>query len=191
MPNEGGIYRDCPVMIYDSNSGTLIIRAVITAHYMSEMVIVVSDEMKEVERGTRLSLLIIYDGGVSECNGIARGFFDGTREITLFNERQREGRSATRHVLNASAVIRSLFVDSLRHPYQPPLEVVIENISSSGALIVTAVMEFDIDNVLELNTDIGGHSAALFAKVARKQVISDSVIGLGCYFIFPEQSAGE
>jgi len=181
---ESGAFRNCPVVIYDADDSNIIARTNVEAHYAGGKSIVISEEMKSIERGTHLKLLIIHESGVSEFRGIARGFFDGTREITLYDEQQREARAAVRHDLNVPAVVTGIVDDSVRKPLQPPLKVVVENMSSTGVLIKVESENFDIDCVLEINVDIGGNPALLTTKVVREQVNADKTLSFGCRFIF-------
>jgi len=175
--------EDCPVIIYNSG-GNFLIKAVVVEYDPNEMLLEVSEELPGIRQGERLLLLIIHSGGASEFSATARKVYNGRREMSIFSERQREGRAALRHELNSPAVIQNVIVDNVRMALQQPLQVTVENLSSTGALLKSVMRYFAIGNTLEIEVNIGGQDAMLYGKVVREQLNRDNTVSYGCKFVF-------
>jgi len=176
-----------PVVIYDSENN-YITKAIIQVYDKSDMSIEISEELPDIRQGTRLSLLVIHPGGASEFSGIARRMHAGMREISLFNERQREARTSARHSLNEPAVINNLIVNAQKKALPAPLSITVENISTTGALVIAPEESIALGDVLEIDINISGQAALLYGAVVRAQPIGDGLIKFGCRFVFFEQS---
>jgi len=183
--NNMGIYnfQDCPVIIYDSDD-RYITKAIITEHDKRDMSIEISDALEYIDQGSRLNVLIIQSGVAVEFSGRPRRVRSGRREIALFNERQRRPRAYTRHKINAPAVINSFITPAGQQPFSPPLEIIVENISSTGVLIKAPHGYFGLNSLLEIDVNIQGKDVILFVKVVREQGNADDTVSFGCKFIF-------
>ena len=182
MANGVKRYENCPVFLYTEN-GNNIGQTVITEHDRHNVSIVVPDTFSDITSGARLNVLIIYDGGASEYNGIARGISAGGREISLFNQRQRDSREATRHAVNLPALIEHQIIDLERRPLPAPLNVVIDNISTSGALIKSPVGLFARGTYLEILFQVSGSENLLFGEIVRLRQNVDNTWDYGYKFI--------
>lgn len=183
MANIEGKFKDCPVIVYDGNNN-YITKTVIESHNNRALSIEVSDKLDEVELGARLNLLVLHSGGASEFSGVAKCMFNGLREITLSDEKKRQARVSVRHKLDAPAVITKITTGAEQKQLNDPIHVTIENISSSGMLVKTPLVNFAINAILELNTSINGKDIILMGRLVRKQVYGDNTIGVGCKLVF-------
>lgn len=185
MANNIGVrnLKNCTALIFD-NDNNYKVEATIIEHDKNEMSIAISEKLDNVKRGTRLNLLIIHSGDVIEFRGTLIGMRNGMSEITLFNERNRKARAAVRHKINASAVINNLIAETGQKPFDPPLKVMIENISATGALVKSPPGHFGINSILELSVNIHGKDVVLYGAVVREQENADNTVSYGCKLVF-------
>ena len=183
MPYTMGNFTDSLVVIYDSENN-YITKTVITAHNKLGMLIEVAEGLANVRLGTRLNLMIIHADGVSEFGGILKSWHSDIFEIGLFNERSRRKRSATRHTPNISAVIHSMIVGTTQEMLRSPMNVTIENMSTTGVLIRSPLAQLPVGAILQIELKISGRSVVLHGKVLREQENDDTSFGYGCKLMF-------
>jgi len=176
-------FSDAPVFIYDSKNN-LITRTTVTGYNRDEMYIEVSAGLENVKLRSRLNLLIFHAGGASELSGFLKCVRQGLYEISIFGERQREVRTSSRRTLNASAVISDMIADSVEGEIDEPLPITIENMSTSGVLIGTQTMKFDIGTLLQIEFKVGRKTAIIFGEVIREQKQGDGAFKYGCRLTF-------
>jgi len=185
MPSATGGFKDAWAIIYDSKNNYLT-RTVITEHDKKTMNIEIEDSLDNVKVGARVNLLVIHSGGASEFSGTVWKPSPGACEISLFGGRERKGRTSARHVLNIPASIKDLTVNGGQESFREPLQVTIENLSSSGVLIRSPLGGFESGYVLKIEFSINGSDAIIFGKVLREQKNPDFTFCYGCQLIFLE-----
>ena len=186
MAGYTGSLTDSSVIIYNSDF-IFLEKAVITDHNRETMSIEVSVELPQIKSGTSLALLIVHAGGASEFSGIARTLNRGSREISLFNERQRAGRAATRYELNTPAIIKAMSTDTDWVAIQPPMQIKMVNISSTGAFFLSKNLGFAVNTLLDIEVTISGVESEFLGSIVRMQENMDDTTGYGCQFIFLEE----
>jgi len=183
MAKIAGNFKDSIVVIYDNNNN-YVAQTIITEHDKREMLIEIPDSLDNIKSGTRLNVLIIHTGGVSEFGGVLRRTSRGACEISLFGERQREGRSATRHILNVPGQINNLIINNKPETLQSPLNVIVENLSSTGVLINSRDVRLETGFILQIELNIHGKEAIIFGNVVRERRNADETFSYGCHLIF-------
>jgi hypothetical protein len=177
-------FVDCPVIIYGDDN-EYITKAIIAEHYTDDMIIRVSDELKNLEVNTQLDLIILHPASTNKYKGITRKVRGGMREIALFNEVKRGARSGSRHTLNAPAFIKSTLEDTKRKVLPEPLKITIVDISTTGVFIKSPKYRFKAGDVLEIEMTIQNRASLLYGKIIRTQADDDGLAGFGCKFVFP------
>ena len=195
MDNNTTLYDfiDCPVVIYDDDNA-YITKAIIASYDRREKSIEIYEneileELENIKQGAHLDILIIHAGGAVEFSGRMSKIRKnaGLREIMLFNERQREARNSIRHKLNAPALLHSLTAASgEKTPFDPPLQVLLENISTTGALIKAPPTNFELNSILEIHVTIQEKDVLFQGLVTRVHEDPDYGVDLGCKFVFVE-----
>jgi len=179
-------FEGFPVIISDID-GRPITKAIITAHDSTDQTITVAGEVRALEPDTRLQLLIIHSGGASEYQGIVDSRLIGigrrSRDIRLYNGRQRTGRAATRHEINARGVIKSVVIAAIKRPLPIPLPVLVKNISKTGLLITSPAGHFNLGSVLEVIINRDEMDALFLCKVVREMHIDEMTSNFGCSFV--------
>ena len=185
MPGIVGSFRDCPAIIYDSDN-VCIAEAVIKEHdkIYSTVTVEASGALDSLKKGVLVNLLIIHSGGVSEYSGTVQAARFDVAEIALFNERQREARGSQRHKLNAPATVNSLVFKIGNKVLNPVVRITVENISATGALIISPPRHFGLGYVLEIHVNIHGKDAVLYASIVRVIENEDGTVSYGCKFLF-------
>ena len=183
MSNETGDFTDSLVVVYD-NDNNFIAKTIVKDHDRRAMVIETPPDLGCAKTGARLNLLIIHAKGASDFCGVVRRTGISRCEISLFSERPRQGREAIRHTLNAPAIITKLIIDSEEHTPREPLDVIIENLSVTGALVNSPVLYFDKGTVLHIEFHFYEKDATIYAKVVREQLNSDNSYSFGCRLLF-------
>ena len=183
MASFSGHLTDSLVVIYDVN-GVFLTKTIVTSHDKSAKLIEVAEGLDNVKIGARFHLLIVHPDGASEFGGTLRGSRKGVFEIAIFGEKQRGARGSTRHNLNTSAMIREITVNSKRETLETPVNVIIENISTTGVLINSKEMRFSAGSVLQIEFTIQGKNTLLIGKVVREQLKDDGSYCYGCQLLF-------
>ena len=171
------------VFIYDDDNN-FITKTVITGYDRDEMYIEVSKGLEKVKLKTRLNLLIIHSAGASELSGTLKSARQGVYEISIYGERQRDVRSTVRHKLNASAVISDMVTDSGSVALNDPLPVIVEDLSSTGILIRSQEMRFEVGAILQVEFEVHGKSVILYCEVLREQFHGGEIFKYGCKLQF-------
>lgn len=185
MVNIKNKLQGCPVIIFD-DANNIVTKTVVESHSKNTTTIEVSDKLDMIELGTRVHLLVIHSGGASEFDGVASCSYNGLREINIYAEKRREARASIRHRLNAPAVVTRVIAGTVQDMNSSPLQVTIENISSSGMLLNAPYLDIELNQSVEANTNINGRDVVLFGKVVRKQLKNNGNLGLGCKFVFSD-----
>jgi len=183
MTSITGSFKDAIAVIHDSNNN-FIAKTTITAHDKKTMIIEIDDKMENVKTGTRLNLLIIHSSGASDFSGTLRKSGFGTCEISLFGERERKGRSAVRHTLNIPATIKDLMIKDKQESFREPLQVTIENLSTTGTLVRSPLGGFEKGYILQIEFNINGKDAIIYGEVIREQKNKNMTFSYGCKLIF-------
>jgi hypothetical protein len=183
-------FTDGIVFIY-SNDGDLIAKTTVTGHNRDEMYIEVMDGLKDVKPGTRLQLLIVHPSGASEFSATYRTVRQGIYEISIYDERERYVRASVRKQLNASAVISDMDTSGIdKKPLSEPLPVRIENMSTTGILIVSEDTQLDIGALLQIEINVQsprpgttGKTGILYGEIVREEIHGD-LYKYGCKLFF-------
>jgi len=172
------------VFIYDKDN-TLITKTSIASHNRVENYIEVARGLENVKLKSPLQLMIIHSGGTSEVSGTLKGFRQGLYEISIYNERKKDDRSKLRRTLNVDAIISEMFIDSVSKKPEEPIQIIIENLSTTGLLLRTATRRFDIGTFLQIEMKLFGKDVILFAEIVRQEVKEDQQ-KYGCKLCFLE-----
>jgi len=191
-------FKGCPAIVYD-NYNNYIAKTIISNHNKKEMFIEIPEDLESIAnvnrlhiaQVTRLKILIIHPGGAVEFNGTRRRIRNGISEIALFNERPREARTSVRHKLEFPATITNMTDKSGQKYFNPPLDITVENISTTGALITAPPGHFGLEAVLEIHLNIQGSDVMLRGRVVRRQEQGEDPATYGCRFIFDNNNPKE
>ena len=175
-------FENCSVLVYTEDGG-FVAEGMVVEHDRNDMSVVISHPLSDIRQGVRVNLLIIHSGGASEFLGTARKTVGSTREITLFNHRHRTGRTSTRHQVNTPAMVRHLLVNGEMQPLAEPIEVLVVNISTTGALLKCKEGSFSVGMVMEISLKIGDNDTILYGTVVRDNPCADGNCDYGCQFI--------
>ena len=183
MANSAGHFQDSPVFIYDKNSN-FITRTIITGHSADKRYVEVSEGLMNIRPGTRLQLLIFHSTGASELSGTLKNIRKGIYRISVYGERQRDVRTSVRHRINASAVISDMITDSEPEAFHKPIEVTIEDLSTTGLLLRSRTVRFEMESLLQIEFKLHGKDVILFGEVVREQAHNNNVYKYGCKLYF-------
>ena len=183
MANLASNFSDALVFIYDK-SNKLITETTITGHNRNEMYIEVAKGLENVKPKTHLQLLIIHSSGASELSGALKSVRQGIYEISIFGERHREVRTSVRRALNASAVISDMIVDAESERLEAPIQVTIENLSTTGILLKTNATRFEMGAFLSIEFTLHGKNVVLFGEILREQIQDGDTFKYGCKLYF-------
>jgi len=173
-------------VIYDSNDN-FIKKTIITSYDKRLMNIEISDKLKEIKTGARLNILIIHENRASTFHGILRRLQKGVCEITLFDEQKRAGRAAKRFKLGIPAVINTMIINKKQEHFTIPLEVIIDNLSSSGAYIKSPLGGFEVGHIVQLQFSMNEQESVIYGKIVRVEKNVDSTFGCGCQLLFMDK----
>jgi len=176
-------FTDALIFIYDEKNN-LITKTTITGHNRDEMYIEVSKGLENIKLKTRLQLLIVHSGGTSEVNGFLKSSRQGIFEISIFGERLKEVRTNVRHKINASAVISDMATDAEPEKLEEPIQITLEDLSTTGTLIKTWSKRFEMGTFLQIEFKLRGKDMVIFAEVVREEVHDDDVYKYGCKLEF-------
>ena len=183
MANLANNFMDAPIFIYDKNNN-LITKTVVTGYNRDEMYIEVAKGLENIKPKTRFQLLIIHSGGASELNGSLKSVRQGIFEISIYGERQRDVRASVRRTINASAVVSDMAKDYRSERLHEPIEILIENLSTTGLLISTKANRFEIGTFMQIDFKLHGKDVVLFCEAVREQVLAGDVFKFGCKLVF-------
>ena len=185
MESLGVDFRDCPVIIYD-NDGNQMGSTVVKEHDKREMTISVSELPEGATQGERLDLLIIYSGGAGRFYGTPRKSMGiGAYEIALFKEHEQYSRGAERFKLSAPALINNIVTNLGKTPLEPPVKVVVKDLSTNGMLIKAPPGNFKKGQTLEIDVNIQGKDVVFYGLILREQEGDYNTVSYGCKFVFP------
>jgi len=176
-------FTDSPVFIYDEKNN-LIAKTTVSGYDRDEMYIEVAKGLGNIRLKTRLHLLIIHSGGVSELSGFLKSTRQGLHEISIYGEQQREGRASERRLLKSSAQITDMVTDTSRDGLLSPFPVMIENISATGVLLESVNVRFEMGAFLQIEFSIGGKDVVLYGEIVREHIIDGGVFEYGCKLHF-------
>ena len=183
MPYLASDYTDSLVFIFDSNNDP-IVKTIITGCNRDEMYIEVSEGLRNVKPGTRLHLIVFHSTGASEFGGVYRSVRQGIFEISIYGERQREARASTRHRLDAPAVVRGMAAGAAPGAAAEPHHVTIENMSTTGVLIVSEGARYEIGAPLQIEFTVNERKSLLYANVIREEAKGEDLFSYGCRLNF-------
>ena len=183
MAYLGRSFIDSLIYIYD-NENKFITKTIVTGHNRDEMYIEVPKGLEDIKPKSRLQLLIIHPEGASELNGSLKSVRQGIYEISIYGEQQRDVRASTRRTLNASAVISDMVTDNDSENLPAPIQITVEDLSTTGILIDTNDRRFELGTFFEIVLELNGKRAILFSEAVREQKSSDDTYKYGCKLYF-------
>jgi len=183
MPYLASDYTDSLVFIFDSDNNP-IVKTIITGCNRNEMYIEVSEGLRKVKPGSRLHLIVFHSTGASEFGGVYRSARQGIFEISIYGERQRDAREATRHRLDAPAAVRELATGAVTGEAGGALPVTIVNMSTTGVLILSEGTRFGIGDMLQIEFNVNNKKSVLRANVVREEVDGEDTFRYGCRLSF-------
>jgi hypothetical protein len=176
-------FTDSLIFIYD-NDNNFLAKTTVIKHDRAGMYIEVANGLKNVKPRSRLKLLIVQPDGVNELSGILNSVRQGICEIAIFGLRKRKVRNLSRHTLNASALVSDMVDSSGAEIFFVPHPVIIENLSTTGILIESQSVRFDIGSLLQIEFNIHGKNAIIFGEVVREETHDNDVFKYGCKLVF-------
>lgn len=172
------------VIIQDKELGDKSIKAPIINFDKAQRRITIDGKYFPADRAPMVSMLIIEKNSITECQGIVRKMdINGKREITIFNVKTKEDRSADRYDMNVKAIIESLIIADKTIPSEPLIEVTIKNLGANGALVNTNSTMLGINSSFVLKLNMGGNTIKVKATVVRIAGTAENGQDLGCRFI--------
>ena len=175
-------YTNCPVIIYDINNEH-IADSFITEHDKRSGTILIASLLNNLEQGAKVNIIIVHAGGVASYNGSLRKARGEEHEIALYNEKHRQARGSHRHKLNTPGTINNIITKDGKQQLNPPLQVIVVNISTTGTLVKAVPGYFKLGAIIEIHLTIHGKEAILLATVVRETKNADSTINYGCKFM--------
>lgn len=183
MENHASHFVDSPVFIYDIGNN-LITRTTVTGCGKDDAYIEVTDGLENTRPGTRLQLIIIHPTGASELSGTLKVVRQGIYEISIYGEHQRDVRSSARRTINASAIISDMVSSFNEKAFGSPIQITIENMSTTGILIYSQEHRLDIGSLLQIEFDVRGKTCILYGEIVREQLQFGSAHRYGCKLYF-------
>lgn len=186
MPLTNQLNGDIAI-IRDYKTGQTIAKATITKYDKACQVITLDAKYFESNEVERVSMLVLTKESIIECQGVVRKYDSlGYREIALFNAKEKESRNSIRYMLHTEAVIENFLIAGKVIPIKEPIVVMVENLSSSGALLSTSSNLFNVRSSFQLKLNINGNNVVINTSVVRIVNLKDGVKELGCSFISVE-----
>lgn len=180
-----GNYNGCRIFIQDED-GNNVASTTVIEHNKAYMTILVRGILNNVRSDVFVTVLIMSNNGIHEYRGKLRKMLTASSatEIALFQgQLKKESRISKRYVVNTKAVVKSLIINRNHVPLLNPLDISIENLSSSGVLIRTQPNCFNVNSIIELKLNIGNSPTTLYGKVVRLQAVDTHNTEYGCKLI--------
>lgn len=172
------------VIIRTNDEKKLTVKTAILNYDKAKHLITINGKYFEPEETPRVSLLILEDNNIIECQGVVRKQDSfGRRDISIFNIRSKESRSAVRYNINTKATIENIIIAGKVVPLGHAIEVSVENISTDGVLICTEHPSFNVDSSFQLRINIAGNDVLINTCIVRTFVDTDGERKFGCRFI--------
>lgn len=175
-------YKGCTAVIKSQNDDSEV-RTTILEHDSNFMTIEVQGRLKGMEAGDQVTILVMLPNTAHEFNGVLRKVGGVSSSMTMFNGKVREGRGAIRYLTNSPAEVGHLVFAQQLVPLLHPLQVLLINVSTSGALIRAQSNSFVQDAVAELRININGKETVLQGTVVRVCDIDETTSEYGFQFI--------
>ena len=93
-------------------------------------------------------------------------------------------RASARRTINATAIISDMVSGYNNENGGPPLQITIENMSTTGILIYSRDYRLEIGSLLQIEFDVHGKTCILYAEIVREQVQFSNAHRYGCQLYF-------
>lgn len=176
-----GKYEGRPIYIHDYDGNSIADSVILETQ--PDMTITIKGTIDSSSEF--VTALILGDDGVHEYQGKIRRVNSAymTSELALFKGRVKESRSSQRYALRLPALVEHLLFGENSAPLPQPVEVLIINLSTSGALLQARPNCFSVQSVVELKLRIGDEIETLHTKVRWVKYINSTSAEYGCEFI--------
>lgn len=176
-------FADALAFIYNRNDA-LIAKTSVTGYNRGRLFVREVDGLTAVKPGAGLHILVVHASGASEMSGTLRKTFQGICAISVYDELKRDVRTSVRRTLNTSAIISDMVTDSEVPAIDSPIPVTIENMSTSGVLIVSQDTRLPIGALLQMEFRTNGKTGIIYGEVVREQRPTDETYRYGCQLHF-------
>lgn len=182
MAVMGMNYKGYTAIVKGQDNGSEM-RTVILEHDTNFMTIEVKGRPNGIAIGEHVNILVLLPGSAHEFSGVLRKCNGTTTGMTLYNGRVKESRGATRYVANSPALVAHLIYSGQLVPLCNPLNVLLVNVSTSGALIRTKPNSFAKDAEAELKMNTGDSETVVQGVVVRVHDIDEGATEYGFRFV--------
>lgn len=178
----------CKVVFRDLESGVTIAETrVVQCDTIASTIWVPASSFDKV-RHRRVSVLIFLPDMVYEYLGMVRASIENTIEISLYHGKSRAGRKAPRYNLVSPATIQTLWISQQLFTLRKPMEMMTQNISSSGILISGCVNSLFLNSAFFLNLKLENQDSSFFCYVVRTVQTDPGLVHYGCKFLPRDES---
>lgn len=175
-------YRGCRIFIHDDVSQKTIAETVITEYSKVSLVITVDSLYSELKEYQLVTVIILNSNCIYEYKGVLRKQpASSLTEIALFKGKTKESRTSKRYSVNTPAKVETLVIANRLVSLPDPLEALVLNISTKGALIKTS-SALNIGTTFQLIMSIGNKETILNTSVVRMNYIDAHNTEYGCKF---------
>ena len=173
--------RDCKVFINAEKGNQLVAKTVILDYDSERMAITVDGSNFQMKENEKVSLLVLHASSVYEYLGIVRRKdVSGRQEITLFKGHEKEDRESIRYVVNVPGKVEGIFIGNMKAALNPPPEILIVNISTSGILMRTMASTFNVGTSFQFSMSINSNKTVLTAIITRVNHLGNNEFEYGC-----------
>jgi len=176
-----GDFTNQTVLIYDTNGNHLISTHVVDYDKVVKQ-LTVHTIPEELKLNDTCKLLILSAPTPCEFGGKIKGTLHNPY-IALFQGQTKENRDAARYLVTTPAIIPAYIIDSIVHPIQNPIKVVLINISTSGVRFRAPFYSFEIGDEFQMHFVINNNQKAMIAHVVNVKDNEPISSDYGCRFI--------
>lgn len=176
------------VVVSDGRTGERIANATVRAYDPENQVITVDGRLVDPALCKQTAILLFRRGIVYRYDGsVQPSKQSGLTEIVLTNGRPKEDRATPRHSIHVPARIEWASAGGQEGWLNPPLEVVVRNISAGGLFFRGMAHAFPVGTRLRLRMEIGGQDTRMLMTVIHADPPEDlDSSGYGCKLLFVE-----
>lgn len=178
-------YTGCTAFIHDEKTGDRRAETIVRNHDRAEHIITVDARPFGSWDPSQVIVLVLSGGEITEYRGTMRKqkATDFRREIAIFKGQTKEARRTTRYTVVINARIENAIISGNVMRMPNPLDVQVENISTDGVLLHSAVSFFHVGSSFQLALDIGGQKTLLNTTVVRLKALVGGGVEYGCKFL--------
>jgi hypothetical protein len=178
--HHDGNYTGCAILVYDANSHELLARTVVSGHDKAAMSVEL-DMRLPFKNGTAVSVLILTNPVPKAYQG--RLSIHGSKtSVAMHHGRTQEGRKSKRYNTNLPASLLLVVRDGQVFDFQPPFQVALVNISTTGVRIRAPQAVLSDGDIIQLQMMIGEKTQIMTAEVVFSAGSAAGSV-YGCRFI--------